>query len=159
MQVGARDAVSDDLDDLVAFVALAAEEIREGRGGAVWWTTSGRSEPVRQGLEMSLGADDEIVVTGTIDDVAVGYAAAVLAHRPGDGTVVTISDLWVLADARDVGVGEAMMDRIVRWATDRGADALESTVLPGNREGKNFFERYGLVARAILVRRDLGVDR
>lgn len=155
MHVAARPALAADLDDLVAFVALAGEEIRESRGGAVWWATSGRGEPVRDGLVTSLDADDEIVVTGTIDDVATGYAAAVVTHRPGDGTVATISDLWVLPDARGVGVGEAMMDLVMRWAADRAADAIESSVLPGNREGKNFFERYGLVARAILVRREL----
>jgi len=31
-------------------------------------------------------------------------------------------------------------------------------VLPGNREGKNFFERFGLVARAIHVYRALDAD-
>jgi hypothetical protein len=32
---------------------------------------------------------------------------------------------------------------------------VDALVLPGHREGKNFFERFGLTARAIVVHREL----
>ena len=42
----------------------------------------------------------------------------------------------------------------VRWS-QRIGDGIGSTVLPGDRASKNFFESFGLVARAIAVHRDL----
>jgi hypothetical protein len=36
---------------------------------------------------------------------------------------------------------------------ERGAVAIQSTALPGDRATKNFFESQGMVARAIIVHR------
>jgi hypothetical protein len=48
------------------------------------------------------------------------------------------------------------MDAIVAWAEAAGCVGIDSLALPGNRETKNFFETFGLVARAIVVHRPLG---
>ena len=37
----------------------------------------------------------------------------------------------------------------------RAAAGIDGFALPGDRETKNFFERFGLTARAILVHRSL----
>ena len=94
-------------------------------------------------------------VVGTIDGVPVGYGASRLVDL-ADGTVLSeVSDLYVDPEARGVGVGEAMMDLLVAHATEAGAVGIDSLALPGDRETKNFFETFGLTARAIVVHRSL----
>jgi hypothetical protein len=48
-----------------------------------------------------------------------------------------------------------MLGVIVAWGTERGAVGIDAVVLPGARETKNFFESFGLKARALVVHRDL----
>ena len=43
----------------------------------------------------------------------------------------------------------------VAHAQDAGAVGIDSLALPGDRETKNFFETFGLKARAIVVHRSL----
>lgn len=154
MDVDARSATSGDLEVLAAMVTAAGEEIGGMKGGPVWLATAGRSTPYEARLAEEISDPDAPVVVGTIDGSVIAYGVGRLVAR-AEGTVLEITDLWVLPGAREVGVAEAVMDQLLDTAGRAGAVAAESSVLPGNREGKNFFERYGLVARAILVRRDL----
>jgi hypothetical protein len=48
-----------------------------------------------------------------------------------------------------------LLDAVIAWATGRKCIGIDSLALPGNRETKNFFESFGLVARAIVVHRPL----
>ena len=56
-------------------------------------------------------------------------------------------------DAREVGAGEAMMNAVLDWAASMRCRGVDATALPGDRQTKNFFESFGLVARAISVHR------
>ena len=47
------------------------------------------------------------------------------------------------------------MDRMLEWVRSRNIPAVDSLALPGDRQTKNFFETHGLVARAIIVQKDL----
>ena len=67
-----------------------------------------------------------------------------------------MTHLYVHPEARDVGIGEAMIEELLTWAPTTGAKALEATALPGDRQTKNLFERFGMKARAITVSRRLG---
>jgi GNAT superfamily N-acetyltransferase len=155
----ARPATRGDLDRLVDLAEQAADELAAGRGGKLWRRREARPPPVRASLEASVAAseagDDQLVVVGTIDEVAVGFAAV---HREtlrdGDHLGV-IDDLYVEPGARQVGVGEAMMQRLLDWCEARGCIGVDSLALPGERHTKNFFESFGLVARAIVVHRSL----
>lgn len=93
---------------------------------------------------------------GTIDGVPVGYAVAQRVELPGGAPLASLSNLFVLPEARGVGVGAALLDAVLAWATASGCVGIDSTALPGDRGTKNFFESYGMVARAISVHRRLG---
>jgi len=69
--------------------------------------------------------------------------------------VVTLTDIYTEPDVRDVGVGEALLETAIAWAIERHAVAIDAQTLPGARESKNLFERFGLTARLITVRREL----
>ena len=77
---------------------------------------------------------------------------------PSDGgRLAVVTDLYVEPEARGVGLGEAIMNHLVAWATDEGCFGVDSQALPGDRHTKNFFESFGLVARSLVVHRDLAM--
>lgn len=151
----ARAATADDLDQLAALAGLAVEERRSERGGAEWEARNLPAEWSVQGLAAINASDSAIVVAGLLEESLVGVARAQVETLRTGRRVAFIGELFVLPDAREVGVGEAMMDLLLKWSTDQRCDAVEAMVLPGNRQAKNMFERYGLVARAIIVQRRL----
>ncbi len=107
------------------------------------------------GFEQALLRNGSRIWVGSLDDSAVGFAAARLVSL-ADGTLLAdIEALFVLPEARGVGLGEALMDQVLAWANSAGAYAVDSVALPGDRMTKNFFERYGLTARALQVHRRL----
>ncbi|MDZ7676433.1 MAG: GNAT family N-acetyltransferase [Acidimicrobiales bacterium] len=155
MEVGARAATASDLEILTDLAATAIDELTPKRGGDVWRREAARSEPLEDSLRADLDDDANHVVAGTIDEVPVGYAA-VRVETLRDGTKLgRVTDLFTLADARAVGVGEAMMNDLMAFCANRGCFGVDSLALPGDRHTKNFFESFGLVARAIVVHRSL----
>lgn len=147
-----------DVDDLPVLARLAAEAVAElvpQRGGDMWARTIGRRPPFDEGLAHALDDPDVLVLVGTVGGTAVGYAVARIDPIADGATLVVIEDLFTEPDARAVGVGEAMLERIVAWGTERGAVGVDAVVLPGARETKNFFESFGLKARALVVHREL----
>jgi GNAT superfamily N-acetyltransferase len=93
------------------------------------------------------------VWSGTIDGVVVGYAAAHHEQLADGSRLGVIDDLFVEPDARCVGVGEALMDRIVDWCRATGCAGVDAVALPGSRETKNFFEESGITARLLVMHR------
>lgn len=155
MEVAARPATADDLPALAELATAAIEELTPHRGGDVWRRQQARPLPPDASLRADLDAPDAHVVVGTIDGTPVGYGV-VRADVLADGTRLgVISDLFTDAGARGVAVGEHVMEALIAWARARGCFGVDSVALPGDRETKNFFETFGLVARAIVVHRRL----
>jgi GNAT superfamily N-acetyltransferase len=103
-------------------------------------------------------ADDAVLLAvGLYDEVVFGFAHAEVLDVHG-ARIVRLYDVFVEPEARSVGIGEALLTFVFDWGREKHAGAIDSIVLPGNREGKNFFERFGLVARAIHVYRALDND-
>src|SRR5688500_5292052 len=151
----ARTASSDDLPRIAELARAAITELRASRGGEVWARREARREPVEASLAADLDNADAIVLAGAIDDAVIGYAVAVV-ETLADGTeLARLTDVYVEPEARGVGVGELLLDEVVAWATERHCVGIDSLALPGDRATKNFFEAFGLVARAIVVHRPL----
>jgi GNAT superfamily N-acetyltransferase len=66
-----------------------------------------------------------------------------------------LSEIYVDPAARGLGVGERMMDLVLSWCADHHCQGIDSLALPGMRDSKNFFERFGLKARLLVVHRAL----
>lgn len=154
----ARTATREDLPAVSALAEAAIDELAPTRGGAIWVRHQARQKPVDASLEAALDDPDSLVVVGTIDDAAVGYAVVRIDALRDGGQLAVLDDLYVDPEARGVGLGEAMMDAVLEWARGRRCIGIDSVALPGNRATKNFFETFGLVARAIVVHKSLVPD-
>lgn len=153
----ARSATSEDLPAVANLAVAARGEAEPQRGGALlldlWLTDVGDASRYDRHIT---GADRQIVV-GTIGSSVVGYSAA---HIQDGATqrVCMIEELYVHPDARQVGVAAAMLAEMKGWALSQRCAWVESQVLPGNRLAKNFFERMGMVTRAMRVSASLEPD-
>ena len=152
---GARQAVDADIAAVSQLAALAAAEMAPLRGGAVWSRLEARKEPLGEGLLEDLRSRDALVVVGIIDEAVVGYGVVRLVELHDGAVLGRVGDIYVMPEARGVGVGESMMGLLLGWARQRGCVGVDSLALPGDRHTKNFFETHGLVARAITVHRAL----
>jgi GNAT superfamily N-acetyltransferase len=151
----ARPATHEDLPRIAELAELAVAELIGSKGGAVWARREARPTPYLDSLQSDLQAPDRCVVVGEIIGAIVGYGVVRAEPLRDGGVLGVVDDIYVEPQAREVGVGEALMDAIEAWCRSRGCIGIDALALPGNRETKNFFETFGLVARAIVVHRSL----
>lgn len=151
----ARLATADDVPRLAELTAEAVAEQAEGRGGAIWMRKEARQRPAGGSLAADVADPDRLVLAGTIDGTVIGYAAAHVEELADGALLGVVSDIYVEAEARGVGVGEVMIDEVLAWCTTRGCVGVDALALPGNRHTKNFFETFGFKARALVVHRSL----
>ena len=63
--------------------------------------------------------------------------------------------LYVVPEAREIGIGNELVLRAVEELRQLGAVSINAAALPGDRSTKNLFERHGLVAQMITVGKKL----
>ena len=66
-----------------------------------------------------------------------------------------IDHVFVEPDAREVGIGDALLLHALELLRRHDATWIGATALPGDRSMKNLFERHGLVAQSISVGKSL----
>jgi len=148
---GCRPATDDDLPRLADLARLGIDELLPMKGGDVFVAREARGEPLEAGLKAALADPDTRVLCGTIDDAVIGYAVARLEDRRDGGRMGVVDDIFVEPEAREVGVGEAMLNDVVEWCRAADCVGIDASALPGNRSTKNFFETFGFTARMIVV--------
>lgn len=151
----ARVATPADLPTVVQLTRALRAELEPQRGGALWATREARPEPDESTLRALLDAPDACVLVGTIDGVVIGYATVEIEGLRDGTRLGVIRDLFVEDGARGVGVGEALADEILSFCAAAGCVGIDAYALPGARAAKNFFERSGYTARALIMHRPL----
>ena len=152
---GCRPATDADLPRLAELVGAAIDELRAGRGGEVWSRHAARVPPYEAELARQLADPDHHVLVGTVDDTVMGYGVARVEPLHDGGRLGVVTDLYTEPGCRELGIGEITMQTLIDWCAERGCFGVDSLALPGDRHTKNFFESFGLVARAIVVHRSL----
>jgi GNAT superfamily N-acetyltransferase len=151
VQIFSRPASSQDLDVLVILECEARNSLNEFRGADR--LASDVPEIGSRWLE-ELNNDAVFVLVGGIDSVVMGYLVARM-FATSVNQIATIEQVFVTHDARNLGVGDALVSSALAWAQQQKLTALDALALPGDRETKNLYERSGLVARLITVTKKL----
>ncbi len=155
MQERARPATSADLSVLTDLTTEAIEEQVDARGGWVWSRREARSMPFDKGLMQAIDDPAQGVWVGEIDGAAVGYCVANLDTLSTGETLGIVEDLYVTPQAREVAVGERLIEAVLDWCKEHHCVGIDALALPGNRSTKNFFESFGFKARLLTVHRPL----
>ena len=148
---GARPATEADIVRVAELAAAARDELGPTRGGDIFLGREARADPVDDGLRALLGGTGGRLVVGTVDGVVIGYGAARVESLRDGRRLGVIDDLYVEAEARGIGVGEAIMDDLLAWFRGEGCAGVDALALPGNRATKNFFEGSGFTARLLVM--------
>lgn len=151
MEEFVRAAVPQDLDELVRLETEYRGAAQASRGGTAWL----RDHPALTATDWAERLTDgstHTVVSG-IDGAVLGVASV---RRNPTRDCACIDRIYVTEAAREVGLGDAMLDALVQAARVWGVHDIEAEALPGDRDTKNLYERAGLVARLIVVNKVLG---
>jgi ribosomal protein S18 acetylase RimI-like enzyme len=153
LTASARPATTADIPDLGALYAELEAEMVALK--PVWRLTDGLAQPVETEFGTAIARSDAGVLIGAIDEVSVGFLLwrVVPLLLEDDGSLAVIELVFTKPEARQVGVGEAMLAGFVAEASSRNVDLFDAVVPPGHRAAKNFFESHGFKARRIVMHR------
>jgi len=153
MEESARPAVASDHEVLRRMAVAARADLEGKKGGDVVDRLDPHRDDPGGRLVAALVRADVAVLVGMLGAVPVGYGLLTVGPVADGSMHAVVEEFFVEPEARSVGVGEVLMDALVDEARRRGATAIQSLALPGDRATKNFFESQGMVARAIVVHR------
>jgi len=145
----ARQADATDLGFIADLWDEAIAELGGQRGGFLLAGSLTRADLASE-LKAAQADSDRLLVVGLLEEVSVGFAS-VFCDRQRREPIAAIELVYVQPDARQVGVAEAMIKEIMRWAGDRGCIGIDAPALPGSRSSKAFFEDNGFTARLLVM--------
>lgn len=136
-----RSACAADLTDLDYLQCLARDGLIEARGGQ-------RLLAEQPATDWSQAIHDQSTVTlvATLDDSIVGYLELHIASG-----LAEVRQVFVHLEARQVGLGDWLLEAAIDHARNRACTLIEGVALPGDRDTKNLYERAGITARKIIV--------
>lgn len=138
-----------DRDRLACLWREAVEEVSGRRGGMLQVATTAGPPEVPAGA-------DRLVALGYVDGEAFGFVTAHLSATLRGGPPLGVVDaVYVEPGMRSIGLGEALIEHAVEWATERGCCGVDVPALPGDRATKAFCEDNGFVARLLTMHRPL----
>ena len=76
-----------------------------------------------------------------IANPAAGMASGVIDAE--DAGLAHLYAMWVARDARGTGAGRTLLDAVVAWATERGAERLITSVTEGNAAAAALYDGAG----------------
>ena len=146
-----RLATADDIDALDWLQGHARTALIDVRGGNL------RLQECKAITDWSalLADPNAVVLVGALADVVLGCMVVHLRDEIERGV---IGYAFVEEGARELGLGDTMVEHAIAAVRERGLRGIEAVALPGDRETKNLYERAGLTARKITVYKPLRAD-
>jgi hypothetical protein len=160
MEVTARPASAADIPELVRLYRLLEAEM--ARLEDSWPLAAGLAEPVDASFGAALADAKTAVLIGCIDAVPFGFLVArrePMLPQAGGAEIGAVRLVFTEMQAREVGVGEAMVSSYLGAERSAGVRRFDAHVTPGQRLTKNFFEANGFSARSIVMHHDDGPER
>jgi GNAT superfamily N-acetyltransferase len=152
-----RRAGASDVGLLTGLHEAAVAELAPQRGGRALLGLTGRGADVAGSFAVQVLDSSRAVFLGmSAAGVAVGYATCSFYDLDGGQRLGRLDELFVLAEARRLGVGRALAGAGFAWCQAQGCTGVDANALPGNRAAKSFFESAGLTARLLVMHRSFG---
>jgi GNAT superfamily N-acetyltransferase len=132
--------------DLPALARLAGGLFAIDAGRFDPWTD--QDWPARDGetyFGRLIEGDTSAIWLAVVDDEPIGYATGTLGG-PYSTRPVPVADLesvFVVAEHRGGGAGEALVRAFLGWARVKGAELAQVTAYSGNVRAQAFYERIG----------------
>jgi len=100
-------------------------------------------------------------LAAVVDGRVVGSASIVLLPPPTGGSMMAPVPsaevgIAVMDDARDAGVGTALMEAAEAWAADRGVRVILLDMSARNTAAQRFYERLGYQVSGLYLRKRVG---
>ena len=83
------------------------------------------------------------VFVATEGDAVVGFASGLLLDPPKHGCDAELSAIYLRADRQRTGIGRRLVGAVAAALRNRGATALLTWVIAGNRPARAFYEALG----------------
>ena len=151
-----RKAEPGDAPELAALSAACADALAHQRGGSLLLADQrpapvGAFEP--EAFASLLGDATRLTLVGTIDDVVVGMAIGRIETLRDGNRLGRMDGCYVDPGARSIGLGHLLIDSLMAWFEAEHCVGADGIALPGDRDGKNFFESAGFKARLLVMHR------
>jgi GNAT superfamily N-acetyltransferase len=150
-----RKAEPGDAHDLVALSSECVVGLADQRGGPLLLAhrpeLAGAFET--DAFAARLADPTRLTLVGTIDHVVMGMALGRIETLRDGGRLGRLDGCYVDPGARSVGLGHLLIDSMMSWFEAERCIGADGIVLPGDRDGKNFFESAGFKARLLVMHR------
>ena len=151
MDVAVRVAGGADWPDVERLAMALRNDLEHERGGVLWRDKDALALDALHRAVADEPRSDTHTLLALIDGHTFGFAH-VCAVSLADGSLVgDIVELYVEAGAREIGLGEALLDAAIEWCRAHSCVGIDATALPGMRDTKNFFEGNGFTARKLTM--------
>jgi putative acetyltransferase len=139
---------SDDVEQAVALLeAVAAEGVWIGREALPPDEAEARRRVTRDRFVQQIDDEHVAVFVADAGGEVVGHATAQLASYGTADLAMLVAEGW-----RGRGVGRALLDAVVSWSREHGAQKVTLQVWPHNRAARALYERAGFADEGRLRR-------
>ena len=114
----ARRALGRDANDIAAPKDYVAA-LESARGGDALISRARLLADAHAVETLIVDAVNSVLIVGLFDGVIAGFAYVVLHEIAGEATSVEVDAMYIDPPLRRVGVGEAMVDEVLRYARDK----------------------------------------
>lgn len=149
----ARRALAGDIGDIAVLAVDYLAALERARGGDALIS---RIRPLTDPDAIAaLIADTETgaLIVGLYEGVTAGFAFAAPRDDVGGPGRIEVEAMYIDPPLRRVGVGEAMIDEVTRYAREQHAASIDVVALPGDGATKSFLEATGFRARLLVMHR------
>ena len=100
----------------------------------------------RRAIEASTGGRQSLFLVQTSE----GFAGMAGAYTPSDkASVRHLYGMWVAPAARSAGAGQQLVEAIIRWSIEAGAEDVQLWVVDDNLGARRLYQRAGFLETGI----------
>ena len=153
-----RSATGGDVERLVELTAAFRSAVAAERGSADTRAADEGGHPPEASHEVLaayVSGPGTTALVGVLDSWTAGAALCRVDDAGGSRRGV-LDVCYVEPGAREVGLGQLLLERSVAWFRAQGCTGVDGTAFPGDREAKQFYESEGFKARLLVMHLPLG---